>query len=90
MHIIIYLGYVDAMTRVVDTEKEHMTEISVNQLAKIAGVLRAKSYLAQQQLASNAGVTFFTLNRWDNGKSKPSPLVIRQMEVLMGHIKRKE
>ena len=34
--------------------------------------LRAKAHLTQEQLAHELGVSFVTINRWENGKQKCS------------------
>jgi len=36
--------------------------------------LRAVLNLTQEQFAAKLGVTVSTVNRWENGKGKPSPL----------------
>jgi len=36
--------------------------------------LRAALNLTQEQFAARVGVTVSTVNRWENGKGKPSPL----------------
>lgn len=36
--------------------------------------LRAALDLTQEQFAAKLGVTVSTVNRWENGKGKPSPL----------------
>lgn len=38
--------------------------------------VRAKLYLSQQALAHEIGVSFQTINRWENGHSEPN-LVLR-------------
>lgn len=45
---------------------------------------------AQEQFAAKVGVTFSTVNRWESGKSKPSPLAMRQIEELMERTEGKE
>lgn len=47
--------------------------------------LRSKLGLTQEQFAAKIGVTFSTVNRWENGKGKPSPLAMRQIKELMEH-----
>lgn len=37
----------------------------------------------QEKLAANLGVTFPTINRWENGRAKPSPLALKQIEDLL-------
>ena len=38
--------------------------------------LRKITELTQEQLANELGVTFSTINRWENGKSKPNRLTL--------------
>ncbi|RME60947.1 XRE family transcriptional regulator [Candidatus Parcubacteria bacterium] len=44
--------------------------------------LRAALGLTQEQFAAKVGVTFSTVNSWESGKSKPSPLARRCIEEL--------
>ncbi len=60
-----------------------MPKIEDNELARKIRGLRFKLGLTQEQFAAKVGVTFSTVNRWESGKSKPSPLAMRQIEELM-------
>jgi transcriptional regulator with XRE-family HTH domain len=60
------------------------------ELAKRIKELRLKLGLTQEQFAARAGVTFSTVNRWESGKSKPSPLAMRRIEELMEHVEETE
>jgi len=44
--------------------------------------LREKLGLTQEQLAHQLGVTVKTVNRWETGKAKPSPLAVKQLSQL--------
>ncbi len=44
--------------------------------------LRKAMGLTQEQFAAKVGVTFSTVNRWENGRGKPSPLAMRQIDEL--------
>jgi DNA-binding transcriptional regulator YiaG len=44
--------------------------------------LRKQLGLTQEQFAAKVGVTFSTVNRWEAGRSKPSPLAWREVERL--------
>jgi len=44
--------------------------------------LRLRLGLTQEQFAAKVGVTCSTVNRWENGKSKPSPMAMKLMEGL--------
>jgi DNA-binding transcriptional regulator YiaG len=45
-----------------------------------------KLSLTQEQLAHRLGVSFVTVNEWENGKRKPSPLARRQIEPLVKEV----
>jgi putative transcriptional regulator len=45
--------------------------------------LRTRLGLTQEKLAARLGVTFPTINRWENGRAKPSPLALKQIEDLL-------
>ena len=42
--------------------------------------LRDRMGLTQEKFAAKLGVTFPTINRWENGRAKPSPLAIQKIE----------
>jgi len=44
--------------------------------------LRSRSGLTQVQFAQRLGVSFASVNRWENGKSKPTPIVWEIIERL--------
>jgi putative transcriptional regulator len=60
-----------------------MSKIKEIELAMRIRELRSKLGLTQEQFAAKLGVTFSTVNRWENGKGKPSPLAMRQIEKLL-------
>ena len=45
--------------------------------------LRQRTGLTQEKFAAKLGVTFPTINRWENGRAKPSPLAMKQVEDLL-------
>jgi len=51
--------------------------------ADLVRQLRARLGLTQEKLAARLGVTFPTINRWENGRAKPSPLALKQIEDLL-------
>ncbi len=51
--------------------------------AQLIRSLRQQMGLTQEKLAARLGVTFPTINRWENGHSQPSPLALRQIESLL-------
>lgn len=65
-----------------NTGKNTMPKTEENELARKIRGLRSKLGLTQEQFAAKVGVTFSTVNRWESGKSKPSPLAMRRIEEL--------
>ena len=59
-----------------------------NNLAKKIKELRLKLGLTQEQFAAKVGVTFSTVNRWENGRGTPSPLARKQIEALISKMER--
>lgn len=51
--------------------------------ARLVRELRARLGLTQEKFAARLGVTFPTINRWENGRAKPSPLALKQIEELL-------
>jgi len=49
-------------------------------ISKTVRELRAAFCLTQEQFAAKLGVTYTTINRWENDKGKPYPLAMRQLE----------
>lgn len=45
--------------------------------------LRGRLGLTQEKLAARLGVTYPTINRWENGRSRPSPLALRTIEDVV-------
>jgi DNA-binding transcriptional regulator YiaG len=45
--------------------------------------LRERTCLTQEKFAAKLGVTYPTINRWENGRAKPSPLALKQIEDLL-------
>lgn len=44
--------------------------------------LRARLNLTQKAMAETLGVSFATVNRWENGWTAPSKLALRQIDLL--------
>lgn len=53
------------------------------QVGKLIRGLRLETGLTQEQFAAHIGVTYSTINRWENGRGKPSPLAMQKIEVLL-------
>lgn len=51
--------------------------------AELVREIRTRLGMTQEKLAARLGVTFPTINRWENGRAKPSPLALKQIEDLL-------
>ena len=51
--------------------------------------LRQRTELTQEKFAAKLGVTFPTINRWENGKARPSPLALKQIKDLLQRMGKK-
>lgn len=45
--------------------------------------LRQLMGLTQEQFAAVLGVTYTTVNRWENARMQPSPLALKQLRTLL-------
>ena len=45
--------------------------------------LRQQQGWSQEDLARKIGVSFATVNRWENGKTKPSRLAVEKIQVVV-------
>jgi transcriptional regulator with XRE-family HTH domain len=52
-------------------------------IPRLVRALRERTGLTQEKFAAKLGVTFPTINRWENGRSKPSPLALKQIADLL-------
>ena len=52
-------------------------------MARLVRELRELTGLTQEKFAARLGVTFPTINRWENGRAKPSPLAVEKIESLL-------
>lgn len=52
-------------------------------IGKLVRELRQAMNLSQEKFASELGMTFPTINRWENGHAAPSPLALKQIDALL-------
>lgn len=57
-----------------------MNQPEIGQFIRELRLLRG---LTQEQFAASLGVTYPTISRWENGRTKPSPLAIEKLQVLL-------
>ncbi len=50
--------------------------------------VRTQLGLSQEELAQALGVSFTTVNRWENGKSKPSKLALEKFKSFCEQAKK--
>jgi putative transcriptional regulator len=48
--------------------------------------LRQLTKLTQVQLAGVLGVSYETINRWENGHIQPSPLALKQIQLFVNEL----
>lgn len=53
---------------------------------KLVRALRQELNLSQEKFAAEFGVTFPTINRWENGYVAPSPLAIQRISSLLNEL----
>lgn len=46
-------------------------------------VLRERTGLTQEQFAQKVGVTYSTVNHWENGKRVPLPFLVKRLIEMM-------
>ena len=55
--------------------------------ARLVRELRKRLSLTQEKFAARLGVSFPTINRWENGRSVPSPLALQRVEQILREMK---
>jgi len=55
-------------------------------IAKLVKRLREQLGLTQEQFAQKVGVTFGSVNRWENGKRTPQPFLVRRLLEMKGEL----
>jgi transcriptional regulator with XRE-family HTH domain len=55
-------------------------------IQKLIRELRKRTGLSQEKFAAKLGVTFPTINRWENGRAKPSPLAMQRIEDFLQNL----
>lgn len=52
-------------------------------IGKLIRELRLETTLTQEQFAAHLGVTYSSMSRWENGRSRPSPLAMQKIEAIL-------
>jgi transcriptional regulator with XRE-family HTH domain len=53
-----------------------------NDIPALVKELRERLHLTQEQFAQKVGVTYSTVNHWENGKRIPQPFLVRRLLEL--------
>lgn len=66
----------------------HQDYLGVEQPAvgQLIREIRQTLKLTQERFAAQLGVTFPTINRWENGHATPSPLALKQIDTLLNQL----
>jgi len=66
----------------------HQEYLGIEQpaIGQLIGELRQTLKLTQEEFAAQLGVTFPTINHWENGHTTPSPLALRQIDTLLNQL----
>ncbi len=59
---------------------KNMRVINPQELSQFIRELRQSTGLTQEQFAAFLGVTYPTINRWENGRTKASPMAMKLIE----------
>lgn len=60
----------------------HFMQITLSNFPALLKQVRAQLHLSQTELADELGVSFSTVNRWENQQTKPLRLALRQFEMF--------
>ena len=52
-------------------------------MPRLVRELRERTGLTQEKFAARLGVTFPTINRWENARARPSPLALQRIKDLL-------
>lgn len=66
--------------------KSQPTQSVTSKASVLPGLIRQARQrlgLTQTQFAERLGVSFLSVNRWENGHHQPLPIVLKQIEALL-------
>jgi len=52
-------------------------------ISRLVRELRERTMLTKEKFVAKLGETYTTINRWKNGRAKPSPLALKQIKDLL-------
>lgn len=65
-----------------DSFQAKVDQMKKKEIPRMILELRKAMGLTQEQFAAKVGVTFSTVNRWENGRGKPSPLAMKHLRQI--------
>ncbi|OUL35265.1 helix-turn-helix domain-containing protein [Nostoc sp. 106C] len=60
-----------------------MPAIEQSEIAYLVREMRQRLELSQAKFATKLGVSFGSVNCWENGRTKPLPIALKQIEYLL-------
>lgn len=63
-----------------------MAVLEQAEIAALIREMRQRLQLSQVEFAAKLGVSFQSINRWENGRNRPIPLALKQIEMLLHHM----
>ncbi len=61
----------------------NMLQTKHSDIKNLIREVRQRLELTQEQLAHQLGVTYLTVNRWENDHAKPSPMAMKLLELKL-------
>ena len=61
-----------------------------NEIPALVKELRQRLNLTQEQFAQEVGVTYSTVNHWENGKRIPQPFLLRRLREMKEELDARE
>lgn len=65
-----------------------MTPTTQPEIGDLIRALRQELGLTQEKFAAKLGVTFPTVNRWENKHATPSPLALEKIEAMVKQVRK--
>ena len=65
-----------------------MTRSADSDVSATVRTFRSQLGLTQERFAAKVGVTWSTVNRWENGRGKPSPLALQQIHEFLQDVRK--
>jgi DNA-binding transcriptional regulator YiaG len=61
-----------------------------NDIPALVKELRERLHLTQEQFAHKVGVTYSTVNHWENGKRIPQPFLVKRLIEIRKQLDKQE